>query len=304
MSDKPRQIPQAQAGWRRAWGFVRRIAARSDAANIGLISAGVAFFGLFSIFPALAAIIAIFGLVADPVVVADQLSLLQDVIPEAAYAMFEGQISKLLLSGSRSLTWATVVSLVIALWSVRAGLAALVRGLNAAYGTRNRGGLRQQLVAFLLGTVLVLVSVVALLMVFGVPVVVAAVDPFVPVAGATAIVIEALRWAIAVVAMLFGLGLLYRYGPNRRGNRPRWVTPGALIVIAAWFAASLLFNLYLAEFARFNEVYGSISAVIIVQMWMFISAFLVMLGAVFNAELNSTLHNRADEAAVQQPVAD
>lgn len=279
----PRTAPAGP--WRRAWRFVARIAQRIDDVNIGLISAGVAFFGLFAIFPAIAAVIAIFGLWADPLVVREQLVLMEDVIPPQAYDLFRVQIDSLLMTGTQKLTWATVLSVGLAMWSARAGVAAMVRGLNAAYGTRNRGGLRHVAVAMMLTLVLILICVLLLTAVIIAPIVIATVDRFVHIPGSTAWMLEAIRWGVALASMVLGLGLLYRYGPNRRGNRPAWITPGAMLVIVAWFAASIGFSGYLANFNRFNEVYGSIGAVIAVQMWMYISAWLVMLGALVNAEL-------------------
>lgn len=290
MSDAPHQVRKNPPYDKRGrlshiLDFLGRIAKRSDDVNIGLISAGVAFFGLFATFPAIAAVIAIFGLWADPLAVREQFVLLHDVIPPQAYDLFRVQIDTLLEAGTQKLTWATILSISIALWSARAGVAAMIRGLNAAYGTPNRGGLRHIAVAMMLTAVLILVVVFLLMAVIVAPLVIAAVNRVVPIPGSTAWILETIRWAVALTMMILGLGILYRYGPNRRGNRPKWITPGALMVIVAWFVASIGFSTYLSNFNRFNEVYGSIGAVIAVQMWMFISAYLVILGALVNVEL-------------------
>ncbi|PIE09345.1 MAG: ribonuclease BN [Rhodobacterales bacterium] len=275
----------ARSPWRRGWIFLRAIFDRLDRANVGLNAAGVAFFALFATFPALAALIAVFALLADPGIVAEQLDLLKEVIPPQAFDLFEGQIDKLLSSTTGGLTRATIVSIFLALWSARAGVAALIRGLNNVYGTRNRGGLRHNVVALLLTVALILTASVAMLAVIVTPLVLAAVNHVVPVAGSFQNILHLTRWGVALFVMVTGLGILYRFGPNRRGERSRWITPGALFVVLAWFGASILFSRYIADLARFTEVYGSIAAVIAVQLWMYLSAYLVLLGAVVNAEM-------------------
>lgn len=264
----------------------RRMVQRADSANIALISAGVAFFGWFAIFPGLASLVAIFGLVADPTVVAEQFDLLREVIPPQAYDLFRAQIGKLLAAERFHLTWTTFLSLAIALWSARAGVAAMMRGLNAVYGTRNRNSLRHIITAFALTMILIALSVVALLCVIVAPLVLAAVDHLVGIERHTARIIELIRWGTALAAMVAALGVLYRYGPNRPRDRTGWVSVGAISAIIGWVVASIGFSAYLSNFARYNEVYGSIGALIAVQMWIYISAYLVMLGAVLNACLS------------------
>lgn len=257
---------------------------RADRAHLGLISAGVAFFGMFAIFPAMAALIAIFGLVADPVIVEDQLSLMQDLIPEDAYTLFEGQISSLLSTRTDALGWATALSTFLALWSARAGVAALMQGLNAISGGRNRRGIRHYAVALLLTICLLGIAVSALLVVVIAPIVLA----FLPVSGVTGFLLETVRWVVALFIVLAALGLLYRFGPNSKGARMSWVTPGAFFVVVMWIAASVGFSVYLTNFGSYNEVYGSIGAVVAMLMWLYISAYLVLLGAVLNVTLAGT----------------
>lgn len=274
-------------GFRWFGRLLRRIAARAGRANLGLIAAGVAFFGLFAVFPAMTALVAIFGLVADPEVVAQQFSLLSDVIPPQAYYILKSQVDILMVTGVSSLTWATVVSIAIALWSARAGVSAMVQGINAAYGAQNRGGVWHVVMALFLTLSLIVLAVVAMLMVVVTPIVMTAVDAIVPIPFSTTVILELVRWAVALLVMLLGLGLLYRYGPNMRGNRPGWITPGAVAAIVLWFVASVGFSLYLAKFANFSRVYGSLGAVIAMQLWLYISAFLVLLGATLNVELRA-----------------
>lgn len=269
---------------RLGWTQLRQGLAYADEKNASLISAGVAFYALFAIFPGIAATISLFGLLADPGVVAEQLELMRDFIPPGAFALFQSQIDRLLGAGGTTLGWTTVFSIGVALWSARAGVAALMRGLNAIFGRPNRGGLRHTFVALLLTGALVGIAIVALLLVVVTPILL----KFVPVVGGLAWTLEILRWAVAIAVLVFGLGLLYRYGPNARGERLAWFTPGAGVVVVCWFAMSALFSVYVANFSNYNEVYGSIGAVVALLMWFYLSAYLVLLGA----DLNMALRNR------------
>ncbi len=250
--------------------------------QVSLIAAGVAFFGMFALFPGMAAIIAIFGLVADPFVVTEQLDLMADIIPTDAYDLFSGQIQRLLSAQSRTLGWTTFVSIMLALWSSRAGVAALMGGLNAIAGVAPRNGIWQAVVAFGLTICLVSLAVVALFAVVIAPVVLA----FVPLAGATVWLLEGLRWIIALGVLLLALGLLYKYGPAPSGQRGRWFTVGAFVTVVLWIGASAGLSYYLTNFGSYNEVYGSIGAVIGLLLWLYVSAYLILLGAALNTQVH------------------
>lgn len=249
--------------------------------HIGLIAAGVAFFGMFGVFPGIAAVIAVFGLVADPVVVAEQLDLMRDVIPVDAYDIFATQIDSLLNARSETLGWATLLSILLALWSSRAAVAALMSGINAIEAAPRRGGIRQMLVALLLTMSLVMLATVALLSVVILPVILA----FAPLQLSTVSFLEGIRWVIALSVLFMGLSILYRYGPNMKPYRRPWITIGAAVVVVVWIAASAGLSFYLTNFASYNEVYGSIGAVIGLLLWLYISAYLILMGAILNAKL-------------------
>lgn len=273
----------------RAWSVLRAISAATERAHLSLIAAGVAFFGMFAIFPALAALIAIFGLLADPVVVETQFELMQDIIPGEAYILVDAQVTRLLSTGTETLGWATVFSTILALWSARAGVAALMRGLNVIHGGGNRGGLRHYAVAFLLTICLVGIAVVALLAVVVAPILLA----FLPLPIGVGIVLSVVRWFAALFILLAALGLLYRFGPHRAEQRMAWITPGSIFVVVAWLVASMGFSVYLSNFGSYNEVYGSIGAVVAMMMWLYISAYLVLFGAVLNVELSGRAARRS-----------
>ncbi|MGR3484580.1 MAG: YihY/virulence factor BrkB family protein [Paracoccaceae bacterium] len=268
---------------RRAWNVVWTVLDQIDRKNIGLIAAGVAFYAMFSLFPALAALIAIFGLLADPGVVGDTFETMSGLVPEPAMELLEGQLNALLLAPPDALGFATIFSLTVALWSSRNGVASLIRGLNAIFDQPNRAGLRHMAVALSLTVTLLGMAVVAMLLVVVVPVAL----KFLPLGPWAATALDLTRWLAALALVIVGLGLLYRYGPNRRGDRLRWWTPGALMTVALWLLASIGFSTYLSNFNRYNEVYGSIGAVIALLMWFYITAYLVLLGALLNRTLET-----------------
>ena len=274
------------------WQTVWQVWLLADRIHLGLIAAGIAFFSMFSLFPAVAASIALFGLVADPGVVLGQLALIRELVPPDAYDALYEQTSNLLNARAGTLTFTTLTSLVVALWLSRAAVAAMMRGLNAIHDRPMRGGLRQMMAAFTVTFSLIGVGLVALLMVVVAPVVL----KMLPLPWGTAAILEGLRWAVALAVMLFGLGILYRFGPNRRGERPSWVSPGAVLVIVVWMLSSAAFSFYVANFGKYNEVYGSIGAAMAMLFWLYLSAYLVL----FGAALNVVIENRSRWAKVAQ----
>ena len=251
--------------------------------DLDLISAGVAFYGMFSIFPAFAASIAMFGIVADPVVIAEQLDLLRDVIPADVFTLFEAQIDRLLGAGATTLGWASFVSLAIALWSARAGVGAMLRGLNAIYSGQTRSGVRHAVTAFVMTVAMIGVALIALIVVVAAPIAIA----FVPLANEWSGLIELIRWAVALFVLLAALGILYRYGPHA-SPRSRWVTVGAFVAVCLWYLVSIAFSAYIANFGNYNQVYGSLGAVVALLMWFYLSAYLVLLGGALNVAIART----------------
>ena len=232
-------------------------------------------------FPALAAVIAIWGLIADPAAVEAEMTLFVDALPPQIYNLLWGQLSHLLNSAPSTLGWTTAVSLAVALWSARSGVSALMRGMNAIYETPHRNGIQHAVVALLLTMVLVAVSLLALSAVVIAPIAVG----FLPLGTLSSIAAEISRWVVGILSLVFGLSMLYRYGPNRSRVDAAWLPPGAVLVIAIWWVASLAFSYYLTNFAAYNKIYGSIGAVIALLMWLYISALLVLLGATINRAL-------------------
>lgn len=275
-------MAQSQAWYWRTYRLLHNIWQTASDRNIALISAGVAFFGMFSIFPAIAAVIAIFGLLADPAVVVEQLALMEDIIPVDAYVILTGQVDRLLIARDETLGWATLVSITLALWAARAGVAGLMGGLNEIAKMPPRNGIKQIVVALTLTVCLVALAITALLAVIVAPIILA----FAPITQGNANILEGVRWLVAFFVLYSALSLLYRFGPNQRGARLRWFTIGSFTVIILWIGASFGLSYYLTNFASYNEVYGSIGAVIGMLLWLYITAYLVLLGAALNLHIH------------------
>ncbi|MEL7115282.1 MAG: YihY/virulence factor BrkB family protein [Pseudomonadota bacterium] len=265
------------------WQLGNRIFTLAAERNLDLIAAGVAFYAMLAIFPAVASVVALWGFVADPAIVDEQLDVLRGVMPPEAFALLDRQVGALIAANSTTLGWATLVSLGAALWSTRAGVGALVRGLNAVYGVPSRAGFWHSLTAMSMTIVLLALVLSALVSVVAIPVALA----FLPPGDFTSLILEVARWVLLLAVGISGLWAIYRYGPNHTADTPAWILPGVLLALVLWVAASWAFATYVSYFANYNRVYGSIGAVVVLLMWFFITAYAVLLGAALNRALHA-----------------
>lgn len=268
----------------------------SDQRNIGLIAAGVAFFALLAIFPGLAALIAIFGFFADPLVIQDQMALLSDLMPPAAHTLLTNQVTRLVWSGDGTLGLTSIASTLVALFLARRGVDALLKGLNTVYGGQKRGGLAQAIAVLVITLGMIFVGVIALLAVLVVPVVLT----FFPLGGVAGWLALLARWAIALGLIALWLWVFYRIGPNRPA-KALW--PGLLTALVLWIFASAGFSFYIGNFSNYNEVYGSIGAVVALLTWFYLSAYVVLLGGVVNALLDAGRVSRMSDETGPQGIA-
>jgi membrane protein len=274
-------VAKPQSRFTLYWEAIKGSIALISASNLSLISAGVAFFSMLSLFPALAALIAMLGLIADPVFVVAQLEEVRGLLPNDVYEIINKQVVGLVTARSDTLGWAGLLSLLVALWSARAGVAAMMIGLNNVYGTKNRNMIWHYVRALFLTLMLVVVMIVAVISLIVTPVVLA----FFPLGLIGTLLVDALRWIVAVGVLLAGAAVLYRFGPNRRGAKMRWFSAGALLAVSSWIVLSVGFSYYVSNFGNYNQVYGSIGAVIAMLIWLWISSFLVLLGGALNAQI-------------------
>lgn len=256
--------------------------------HLSMFAAGVGFYAMLAVFPAIGAVIALVAFWADPAIVQDLLDLLAEFAPEDALTVITDQTQRLVATTSRTLGWASILSLLAATWSARLGVGALAQGLNAIYGGSQRGGLWDILVALALTGVLIGVGTIAVAAILFAPLVLALVSPFLPADSLLPRLAELIRWAVAIAAVVTGLALFYRYGPNRpNGRRSRFLSPGLALAMALWSGASIGFTLFVANFGNYNEVYGSIGAAIALLMWFYISAYAVLIGGALNYVLET-----------------
>ena len=261
---------------------ITRLFARIQAAKISMVAASVAFFGFLALFPGAAVVIALWGLASDPGIVSTQIAPLQDLLPPEAYGLLHDQVQALVTSSTARLSVATLFSTLLALWSARAGVSALVSGLNAVHHLPDHGGVWHEVLSMVLTVALVGITLGALIAAVVVPVALA----HLPLGWASAMVLDAANLLLALGLAILGLALAYKFGPNRRKSAARvaFFTPGLIVALVLWVLVSRGLVIYLANFNSYNRIYGSIGAVVAMLMWFYLTAFAVLLGAAVDAE--------------------
>lgn len=262
--------------------------------NMMLVAAGVTFYAMLAVFPGISATISIWSTFADPEVIRSYLAVAHAFIPPEAFEILSSQIEALLAGPRGTIGFPAIVSILIALWSARAGVGALVQGLNLIHGTHPRNTLLAYLFGYVMTVALVGVMLLALATVVIVPVVV----KLLPFHALSGWLNTGLPWIAMVLLMFTALGLLYRFGPNvAPDKRDSFISAGSFLATFVWGAASVGLTFYIANFGNYNRVYGSIGAVIALMMWLYISAMSVLLGAALNAEIALWRARRAERDA-------
>jgi membrane protein len=271
---------------RQIWDFLVAVWLRVGDGHFGLIAAGVAFFAMFAVFPGLAAAVALWGLVADPAVIQGYLTVAERFLPPEARILVHDQVMGLIQAPRTALGWTTFLSFVIAIYSARAGVSALIQGLDVVHRSRPRGWLWGWAMDFILTAALLGALIVALVTVVVVPILLS----YVQFGTFEAWLSKVLPWGAMFLLVLTCLSILYRFGPNVPGGfRSPWITVGVLVATLAWAGVSIGFSIYLANFNSYNAIYGSIGAVIILMMWLYLSVWAVLLGGAINAELDARM---------------
>lgn len=267
--------------FREFWSFWQAVFDRMEKIHMGLIAAGVAFYAMFAVFPGLAAIIALWSLWFDPNAIMAYVEVAHEFLPDGAAGIIDTQIRSLTAAGRTSIGWASFISFMVATISARAGVDALINGLNAAHGARRRSTIFRFITAYMLTLAIVGVSLAGMATIVIVPIVL----NFVIIGEVRAWFLTALPWAGMFVLVILGIGILYRYGPNVKASRTPLLTWGGLFATLLWAAASIGFSAYLGSFNSYNRIYGSIGTVVALLMWFYLAGFSVLLGAVINIEL-------------------
>ncbi|THH39168.1 YihY/virulence factor BrkB family protein [Aliishimia ponticola] len=272
---RPTQIPAS--GW---LDIGARVWKRIGEDQLSLVSAGVAFFGLLAIFPAITAILAIAGLILDRETVVAELESLRGVVPGDVLEIMTEQATS--VATSQELELALLVSVGLALWSASRGVNVLCDGLNVVYDEDEaRGFVAKNLQVLGLTALIILGVVLGLAAILGIPVLLA----FLDLGTVSEAITRIGRWVVLAGMTIAGLSILYRFGPSRANPKWNWVSYGAVLACILWVAASGAFTVYVENFADYNKSFGAIAGVIILMMWMWISVFVVLIGAKVNAEM-------------------
>jgi membrane protein len=274
-AERPTEIPArgwlqvAKRGWKEA---------KTD--QVPLLAAGVAFYAFLAIFPALIALVSIYGLFADPSTIANQLGSLTATLPEDARQVITDQVT-MLASRRSALSVGLIISIVIALWSASAGVSNLLTAITVAYDEEEkRGFVKKRLLSLglTLGAIVFMMIMLAI---------VAVLPPLLKAAfgtGALRWVFQILGWLVLIVIVAIALAILYRLGPDRDAPRMRWVSVGAAVATVMWLAVSIGFSIYSSTFGNYGKTYGVFAGIVVLLFWLWLSMYAILLGAEINAE--------------------
>ncbi len=276
-AESPWQIPLA--GWR---DILVRTYQQIDEDRLLATAAGVVFFGLLAIFPAITAVVSSYGLFADPSTIATNLQSLALMLPEDSFGIVQDQVNRVTSHGSTTLGVTFAVGLAIAVWSANAGMKAVIDALNVVYDEREtRGFIRLNIVSL----TLTIGAIVSLMIMVGAVVAIPLALERLGLGEQTEAIVSWGRWPVLLVLLLLALAILYRFGPSRTKARWQWLSVGAVTAAMAWLVGSALLSWYLSHFANYTATYGSLGAAIGLMTWMWMSAIIVLCGAELNSEI-------------------
>lgn len=291
LADSPREIPKR--GWR---DVLLRVKQQIGEDNVSLTASGVAYGWLLAIFPLFGSLIAIYGVIADPADVQRQIEGLFGLLSPEVVTTLHDQLTKLTQKSGAALGFGALVGILFSLWSANSGTKAMITALNIVYSEKEkRNFFKLNLVSLSLTVGMVLAVVVGLLLMVALPVAFSVVG----MEETTKTMLNILRWPALAFGFMIGLAVLYRYAPSREKPKWRWVSWGSVLATLLWIIASGGFAIYVTNFGKYDETYGSLGAVIVLLMWFYITAFIILLGAELNAELE---HQTAKDSTTKTPL--
>ncbi len=250
--------------------------------RVMLVAAGVTFYCLLAIFPAIAALVAIYRFFTDPASISSEVDKLSDVVPGGALDVIRTQLNQVVSQGPSKLGFAFIIGFLVSLWSANAGVKSIFDALNLLYNEpEKRGLIRLNLVSLAFTIAAILFLLIAIGCIAAVP----AVFSSSQFQGPTALIAQIVRWPILFVIVAIGLSIVYRYGPSRAEPQWRWITWGSAFAAIAWIAVSIGFSWYAANFGSYNKTYGSLAAIVVFMMWLWLSIAVILIGAELNAEM-------------------
>jgi membrane protein len=270
----------ADVNWRQT---AKRVWRESGGDHLSLVASGIAFNVFLAFVPFLTAVVLIYGLAASPQEGASHIEFLTQALPPNVANVVAAELRTVVRTATTSKGFGLVITLAIALYGALRGGGGIIAGLNAIFEVdENRPFLRQVAVAAAITVGLIFIFVLAS---FGISVIgfLSAILP--NIAGLVDQLLQIAFWVIAAGAVSLVMSLIYRYAPNRGRTRWRWLTAGSVLATVVWLAATWLFSVYVRSFGNFAAVYGALGAVIVFLFWLYISAYILLVGA----ELNQVL---------------
>jgi membrane protein len=278
---------------RRTWEDIGR-------KDLSLVAAGVTYYLLVALFPALAALISVYGLVENPAGMTKDVQSLSGILPPSIVRLTSAALRELTSASSGSLGLGALIGIVIALFSSMRGMTGMMAALNIAYGQPERRGYVRFYATALLLTVLVIASgLVALMLVAGLPALLSGSGVHSPARWISLVV----EWPLLIVFVAGVVSAIYRYGPAGRTQRWKWASLGTITATILWLIGSILFSVYIHNFGRYNRMYGSLGLPLVLLTWVWLSVFVVLFGAEINGELERQMHrdNNVASPADGQP---
>lgn len=268
---------------KKAWIDIgKRVIEQIKRDHVQITAAGVAFYFFLALFPTIVAAISLYSLVLDPTQISEDMAKLQSFLPPETFSIFKEIMNPLLSESSQTLGWSFALSILFSIWSANKGTSAIFEGINISYNEMDdRGFIRKKALtlAFTFGGIIVGIISIAAVIAFP-----SLIDRLQLTQTITTILNYG-RWLLMAIILIFSLGILYKFAPDRDRPKFLWVSWGAGVVTILWLAGSLLFSWYVSNFGSFSNTYGSFAAVIILLLWLFLTAFIILIGAEINAEM-------------------
>ncbi|SFU96793.1 YihY/virulence factor BrkB family protein [Halomonas korlensis] len=276
-AERPTQIPKS--GW---LDILWRVKDEMTRDHVSIIAAGIAFFGLLAIVPTLVATLSLWGLLFDPQQMSQQIASISHLLPAEASDIIQQQAQQASQDASTGMGLAALGGLLLTIYSASKGTKALIEGLNIIYDEEEtRGIIKKTLVTLALTLGGILMTLVALGTIIAIPMIVGLLG----LDNMLGTVINLARWPLLFVIVSIGIAILYRYAPDRDEPRWQWTSVGSTLAVLLWVLGSIGFSIYVRNFGSYNETYGSLGAVIILLMWFWLSAFIMLMGAELNSEM-------------------
>lgn len=250
--------------------------------DVSLRCAGTAFFGFLSLFPAIGIVAFTYGLVADIKTFVKTIDMLETLVPGAVLDVLREQLAVLVTQPPATLSVGLIVSVILALWSGSRGVSALIYAMSRVRHEPERRNFVQTVFISVILTVFGAVFLsIALITIAGMP-------ALIPFPSGEDLLVLALRWPVLLILTTAVLSILYRWGPDRHSRKFKYIWPGALLASLLWLIAGALFSIYVENFSNYQASFGSVTAAVVLLLWLYNSAQIFVLGAAFNAQLDYT----------------